>query len=93
MLLDVPDERRLRRRQAEQRNVLVPPGADGPTGYLIEIGTVNGANALGLGEPVGTVEVDLSHPHLADIAEKHALAALLFGGTAAALRTRPNGGT
>jgi formimidoylglutamate deiminase len=80
------------RRQAEQRNVLVPPGADGPTGYLIEIGTVNGANALGLAEPVGTVEVDLSHPHLVDIAEEHALAALLFGGTAAALRTRPNGG-
>ena len=81
------------RRQAEQRNVLVPAGADGPTGYLIEIGTVNGARALGLGEAVGTVEVDLTHPHLVDIPEEHALAALLFGGTAAALRPVPNGGT
>ncbi len=81
------------RRQAEQRNVLVPAGEDGPTGYLIEIGTVNGARALGLGEAVGAVEVDLADPHLVDIAEEYALAALLFGGTAAALRPDPNGGT
>ena len=52
------------RRQAEQRNVLVPAGADGPTGYLLEIGTVNGARALGLDGPVGEVEVDLDIPPL-----------------------------
>jgi cytosine/adenosine deaminase-related metal-dependent hydrolase len=74
------------RRQAEQRNVLVPAGADGPTEYLLEIGTVNGARALGLDGPVGEVEVDLDNPHLRGVDGADVLAALVFGGTAAALR-------
>jgi formimidoylglutamate deiminase len=81
------------RRQAEQRNVLVPQGADGPSEYLLEVGTVNGARALGLEGPVGTVDVDLDNPHLAGIAEEYAVAALLFGGTAAALVPEHDGGT
>jgi formimidoylglutamate deiminase len=74
------------RRQAEQRNVLVPVGADGPTGYLLEIGTVNGARALGLDGPVGEVAVDLDSPPLRGVDRRDVLAALVFGGTAAALR-------
>jgi formimidoylglutamate deiminase len=74
------------RRQAERRNVLVPSGDDGPTAYLLEIGTVNGARALGLGAAPGTLEIDRSHPHLEGIPEEDLAAALLFGGTAAALR-------
>jgi formimidoylglutamate deiminase len=81
------------RRQAERRNVLVPQGADGPSDYLIDIGTINGARALGLDGPVGTVEVDLGTPHLAGIAEEYAVAALLFGGTAAALIPEDDGGS
>jgi len=73
----------------ERRNVLVPPGADGPSRYLLEIGTVNGARALGLEAPVGEVEIDASHPYLQGVAGPDLLPALLFGGTAAALTPRP----
>ena len=74
------------RRQAEQRNVLVPAGEDGPTGYLLEIGTVNGARALGFDGPVGEVDVDLDTPSLRGVERSDVLAALVFGGTAVALR-------
>ena len=74
------------RRQAEQRNVLVPAGADGPTGYLLDIGTVKGARALGFDGPVGEVDVDLDTPSLRGVERSDVLAALIFGGTAAALR-------
>jgi formimidoylglutamate deiminase len=76
------------RRLAERRNVLVPAGADGPTGYLLEIGAANGARALGLEGPVGWVQVDTDHPHLRGIDREDVTAALLFGGTAAALLPR-----
>jgi len=69
--------------------VLVPPGDDGPSRYLLEIGTVNGARALGLEAPVGEVEIDASHPYLQGVAEQDLRPALLFGGTAAALIPRP----
>ena len=36
------------RRSVQRRNVLVPEGADGPTGYLLEVGSRHGAEALGL---------------------------------------------
>ncbi|MFL6042812.1 MAG: amidohydrolase family protein, partial [Gaiellales bacterium] len=77
------------RRLVERRNVLVPPGDDGPSRYLLEIGTVNGARALGLEAPVGEVEIDASHPYLQGVAEQDLRPALLFGGTAAALIPRP----
>jgi formimidoylglutamate deiminase len=73
------------RRQAERRNVLVPEGDDGPTAYLLQIGTYNGARSLGLDGPVGEVTVDLGHPQLQGVEERDVPAALLFGGTAAAL--------
>jgi formimidoylglutamate deiminase len=74
------------RRLVERRNVLVPPGDDGPTPYLLEIGGRNGARALGLGDPPGEVEIDLSHPLLAGVAPADVPAALIFGGASAALR-------
>jgi formimidoylglutamate deiminase len=77
------------RRLMERRNVLVPPGDDGPSGYLLEIGTVNGARSLGLDAPVGQVAIDPTHPHLRGLAEEDMLPALIFGGTAAALVPQP----
>ncbi len=56
------------RRTAERRNVLVPAGDDGPTGYLLEIGSRSGADALGLAAVPAEVEVDLGHPQLAGVA-------------------------
>ncbi len=74
------------RRSAERRNVLVPPGADGPTAYLLDVGSRCGAEALGLTAPPAEVEVDLAHPLLAGVARDAVTAALIFGGSAAALR-------
>ena len=73
------------RRSAERRNVLVPAGDDGPTGYLLDVGSRWGAEALGLAAPA-EIELDLSHPALAGVAAADATAALIFGGSAAALR-------
>jgi formimidoylglutamate deiminase len=73
------------RRTAERRNVLVPAGDDGPTAYLLDVGSRSGAAALGL-ETVAEVEVDLSHPELAGVAAADVTAALIFGGSAAALQ-------
>ena len=79
------------RRLVERRNVLVPPGDDGPTPYLLEIGGRNGARAIGLGDPPGEVEVDLDHPLLAGVALADVPAALIFGGASAALRPASKG--
>jgi cytosine/adenosine deaminase-related metal-dependent hydrolase len=79
------------RRLVERRNVLVPPGDDGPTPYLLEIGGRNGARAIGLGDPPGAVEIDLDHPLLADVAPADVPAALIFGGASAALRPASKG--
>jgi formimidoylglutamate deiminase len=73
------------RRTAERRNVLVPAGDDGPTAYLLGAGSRCGAEALGL-ETVADVEIDLTHPQLAGVAAADVTAALIFGGSAAALR-------
>jgi formimidoylglutamate deiminase len=73
------------RRSAERRNVLVPAGDDGPTAHLLDIGSRCGAEALGLAA-VPDIELDLTHPHLAGVAAADATAALIFGGSAAALR-------
>ena len=73
------------RRTAERRNVLVAAGDAGPTGYLLTVGSRYGAEALGLAS-VADIELDFSHPSLAGVAERDAAAALIFGGSAAALR-------
>ena len=73
------------RRTAERRNVLVPAGDDGPTGYLLDIGSRWGAEALGLSATPADVELDLGHPQLAGVAAADAVAALIFGGSSAAL--------
>jgi formimidoylglutamate deiminase len=59
------------RRQALRRNVLSP-------GELLEIGTREGAAALGIDEWAG-VEVDLGHRALAGVADGEVEAALVFG--------------
>jgi formimidoylglutamate deiminase len=79
------------RRLAERRNVLVPPGDDGPTPYLLEIGGRNGARALGLDHAPGEVEIDLDHPLLAGVAPADVPAALIFGAASAALRPARKG--
>jgi len=78
------------RRLVERRNVLVPPGDDGPTPYLLEIGGRNGARAIGLGDPPGEVEIDLDHPLLAGVARADVTAALIFG-DAAEIDASPDG--
>jgi formimidoylglutamate deiminase len=80
------------RRTAERRNVLVPTGDDGPAGYLIDVGSRCGAEALGLPAPP-ELWLDLTHPQLAGVEPRDATAALIFGGSAAALRTNVEGTT
>jgi formimidoylglutamate deiminase len=77
------------RRSVQRRNVLVPEGADGPTGYLLEVGSRNGAEALGLATAPAEIELDLSAPQMAAVDPADAPAALIFGGSAADLRPRP----
>jgi formimidoylglutamate deiminase len=74
------------RRSAERRNVLVPDGDDGPSGYLLDVGSRCGAEALGLEPPPAMLAVDLEHPHLAGVDQRDVVAALIFGGSAAALQ-------
>jgi formimidoylglutamate deiminase len=75
------------RRSGERRNVLVPDGEDGPAPYLLDVGTVNGARALGLDlAALDEVVVDTGHPQLAAVAVDDLPAALLFGASAGVLR-------
>lgn len=75
------------RRTDERRNVLVPAGQDGPAPFLLDVGTVNGARALGL-DPTALPEVavDTGHPQLRAVAVDDVPAALVFGGSAGVLR-------
>ena len=73
------------RRQAERRNVLVRPGEPGPAPFLLDVGSRNGARALGIYPPLPEIEVDLSHPQLRAVAPDALAAALIFGAGAAAL--------
>ncbi len=85
-IVEVREVEAIARRDAQRRNVLVPPGGTGPTEYLLDIGSANGARALGLTHPLPEVEVILDHPHLLGVDPEHVPAALVFGGSAAALR-------
>jgi formimidoylglutamate deiminase len=77
------------RRSVQRRNVLVPEDDDGPTGYLLEVGSSRGAAALGLTAAPAEIELDLFGPHMAGVDPSDAPAALIFGGSAADLRPRP----
>jgi formimidoylglutamate deiminase len=86
-IIEIRELEAIARRQAERRNVLVPEGADGPTGYLLDAGSANGAHALGISHPLAEVEILADHPSLSGVAPGDAAAALVFGGSAAALRS------
>jgi formimidoylglutamate deiminase len=86
-IVEIRELEAIARRQAERRNVLVPDGAEGPTEYLLDAGSANGARALGISQPLAEVEILADHPSLADVAPGDAAAALVFGGSAAALRS------
>jgi formimidoylglutamate deiminase len=89
-LVELREIEAIARRQAERRNVLVRQGDDGPTPYLIDVGTVNGAHALGISNALPEIEVDRDHPQLREVAAAHLSAALIFGGSAAALHPATN---
>ena len=65
------------RRLSGRRNVLVPPGEISPTPGLLRAGW--GRDALEPGAPADLVEIDLSHPALADVEPGAVPSALVFG--------------
>ena len=85
-LLELREIEACARRQTERRNVVVAPGDSGPTDELLRMGTQNGARALGIDHPLPLIEVDRDHLQLRGVADTDALPALIFGGSAAALR-------
>ena len=65
------------RRLSGRRNVLVPPGGTSPAPWLLRAGW--GREALGPGAPADFVEIDLTHPAVADVVPEALPAALVFG--------------
>jgi formimidoylglutamate deiminase len=65
------------RRLSGRRNVLVPEGETSPTGFLLQAGW--GREGLRPGDTADFVELDLTHPALADAAAEHLASALVFG--------------
>ncbi len=65
------------RRLSGRRNVLVPPGETSPAPWLLRAGW--GPDALGPGAPADLVEIDLTHPAVADVGPRALPAALVFG--------------
>jgi len=65
------------RRLSGRRNVLVPPGETSPTPWLLRAGW--GRDALGPGAPADLVEIDLTHPAVADVGPEALPSALVFG--------------
>ena len=63
------------RRLAGRRNVLVRPGEDSPTPWLLAAGW--GRESLETGDPADFVEIDLEHPEVADVEDLPS--ALVFG--------------
>jgi formimidoylglutamate deiminase len=59
------------RRESLRRNVIDPSS-------LLHLGGAEGATALGLDEPAGSVEVELSHPSLREVGESDVPAALVM---------------
>jgi len=65
------------RRLSGRRNVLVDSGEVSPTPYLLRAGW--GVDGLKAGDPADFVELDLTHPSLADVAAEGLPSALVFG--------------
>jgi formimidoylglutamate deiminase len=63
------------RRLSGRRNVLVQPGEDSPTPWLLAAGW--GRDSLETGGPADFVEIDLEHPEVADVEDLPS--ALVFG--------------
>jgi formimidoylglutamate deiminase len=65
------------RRLSGHRNVLVAEGETSPSPYLLQAGW--GEVGLKTGDPADIVEIDLSHPALADVEAENLPSALVFG--------------
>jgi formimidoylglutamate deiminase len=78
------------RRLSGRRNVLVTEEETSPTPYLLRAGW--GRADLKSGAPADFIEIDLSHPSLADVQAKDLPSALVFGaGSGAVARTWVDG--
>jgi formimidoylglutamate deiminase len=60
-----------------RRNVLLAEGETSPTPYLLRAGW--GSTGLKSGDPADLIELDLSHPSLADVEAENLPSALVFG--------------
>jgi len=65
------------RRLSGRRNVLLAEGEPSPTPFLLHAGW--GRAGLEPGDPADLIEIDLSHPALADVAAANLPSALVFG--------------
>lgn len=65
------------RRLSGRRNVLVEDGELSPTPYLLRAGWQR--EGLKAGDTADFVEIDLSHPEVADVEPRHLASALVFG--------------
>jgi formimidoylglutamate deiminase len=65
------------RRLSGRRNVLLAEGETSPTPYLLRAGW--GSTGLKSGDPADLIELDLSHPSLADVEAENLPSALVFG--------------
>jgi formimidoylglutamate deiminase len=65
------------RRLSGRRNVLLAEGETSPTPYLLRAGW--GSMDLKSGDPADLIELDLSHPSLADVEAENVPSALVFG--------------
>jgi formimidoylglutamate deiminase len=65
------------RRLSGRRNVLLAEGETSPTPYLLRAGW--GSMGLKSGDPADLIELDLSHPSLADVEAENLPSALVFG--------------
>ena len=76
------------RRLSGKRNVLVQPGEDSPTPWLLAAGW--GRESLETGDPADFVEIDLEHPEVADVEDLPS--ALVFGAGSGVVAATWSGG-
>jgi formimidoylglutamate deiminase len=76
------------RRLSGRRNVLVQPGEDSPTPWLLAAGW--GRDSLETGGPADFVEIDLEHPEVADVEDLPS--ALVFGAGSGVVAATWSGG-
>jgi formimidoylglutamate deiminase len=76
------------RRLSGRRNVLVQPGEDSPTPWLLAAGW--GRESLETGDPADFVEIDLEHPEVADVEDPPS--ALVFGAGSGVVAATWSGG-